>query len=110
MKYKCPVCGFDQLSSPPMNHVMCPCCGTEFGYHDCTRSHLELMNRWLAKGAPWFSKSIAPPAGWSWFNQLVSSGLIVVETGGQDVMFDDETQSHFPGPYTGWALTYQMGG
>lgn len=63
-EYVCPVCGYPELSSPPEDCMICPCCGTEFGYDDFALSHAELRVNWLAIGAPWFSEDTAPPMDW----------------------------------------------
>jgi hypothetical protein len=75
MKHRCPVCGFDGLTSPARDYKICPCCGTEFGYDDLNHSSDELRERWLAKGAPWFSKHTAAPKGWDALAQLAAAGL-----------------------------------
>jgi len=75
MKYACPVCGFNQMPYPPGDHNVCSCCGTEFGYHDRVRSHQELRMLWVAKGCPWFSNALAPPAGWNADAQMRKAGF-----------------------------------
>jgi hypothetical protein len=79
MKYRCPVCGYDALSDPPRDYMVCPCCGTEFGYHDLVHSWEDLRSRWLAKGAPWFSKHLTAPTGWDPNVQLAAAGFTVAE-------------------------------
>lgn len=77
MKYQCPVCGFGATPFPPEHHNICSCCGTEFGYHDFRLSHADLRRSWIDSGAPWFSTSLPPPAGWSplrQINELLLSG------------------------------------
>ena len=69
-KYYCPVCGYDQLDEPPADHNICSCCGTHFGYHDVGHAWSELRETWLLRGAPWFSRAVSPPVGWSAFEQL----------------------------------------
>jgi hypothetical protein len=68
--YYCPVCGYDQLVEPPANHSICSCCGTHFGYHDVGHSWSELREKWLLKGAPWFSHAVPRPARWNALEQL----------------------------------------
>jgi|SRR5205809_3691288 len=76
MRYNtCPVCGYLQMTSPPEDFYICPCCGTEFGYDDSTRSHLQLRNAWLASGAKWFSNYTKMPFGWNGFRQVAEAGL-----------------------------------
>jgi hypothetical protein len=74
--HRCPVCCYPDLDEPAYDELgcasfeICPCCGTEFGYDDSGASHEELRRRWLARGAPWFSRSRLPPPGWSAVEQL----------------------------------------
>jgi len=82
--YLCPVCGYDQLDEPPQHYSTCPSCGTEFGYQDFAVTqegrHAQwerLRRRWLARGAPWFSPVIAPPAHWNPYAQLFNAGMAV---------------------------------
>lgn len=77
--YTCPVCGYDKLSEPPVNHLICPSCGTEFEYDDFMTSHEELRKEWLAKGAPWFSRVTPKPINWDGYQQLVQAGYIQPE-------------------------------
>jgi hypothetical protein len=81
MTYLCPVCGFDKLRTPPENHAICPCCGTEFDYHDATRSHSQLRYRWIGKGAEWFSRTTRPPRGWDWYKQLSNASMLSIGLG-----------------------------
>ena len=80
--YSCTVCGYADLDEPPVDEhgsasfSICPCCGTEFGYDDASRSHEELRQLWVATGAPWFSKATLPPAGWDATNQLKTAGFL----------------------------------
>ena len=76
MPYACPVCGFDRMPFPPTDNNICSCCGTEFGYHDRARSHEELRKEWIAKGCPWFSTAMKPPADWKASVQLLHAGLV----------------------------------
>lgn len=64
MNYICPVCGFGGLSEPPENFVICPSCGTEFGYTDFMRTHDELRRRWIDGGLKWHSRVIPEPPNW----------------------------------------------
>ena len=72
MKYTCPVCGWPELEEPPENHMICGCCGTQFGYHDANMSHGDLQGAWIARGMPWFDGQ--PPAGWDPIAQLETAG------------------------------------
>ena len=75
MTYTCPVCGYPELEDPPENHEICPSCGTQFGYHDFTRSHAELRARWLERGAAWHSRVDPPPPNRNPYQQLFEAGL-----------------------------------
>ena len=75
MNYICPVCNFAGLSRPPIDWLICPCCGTEFENDDRYRSHGELRADWLDRGAPWFSKATKPPVDWDAFSQVVRENL-----------------------------------
>ena len=72
----CPVCGFRGLPAPPTDFIICPCCGTEFGYDDFTHTHEQLRAAWLHNGAHWFSEFTGPPHGWNPYSQLLRAGLI----------------------------------
>ncbi len=73
--FTCPVCAYDALIRPPCDYMICPCCGTEFGYDDFSATHEELCAEWLAKGAPWFSKKTPPPPGWEPKAQLQRAAM-----------------------------------
>lgn len=81
-KYSCTVCGYPDLSEPPVDEYgcatfsICPCCGIEFGYDDATTSHQDLRQRWLEAGAVWFSKQMPRPDDWNASAQLKAAGLI----------------------------------
>lgn len=60
--YTCPVCGYDELNSPPENFSICPSCGTEFGYDDHRKSHAKLRAEWIQNGLEWFDQPA--PYGW----------------------------------------------
>jgi uncharacterized Zn finger protein (UPF0148 family) len=75
MNYECPVCGFNKLKQPAERHMICPCCGTQFGYHDKGASSTELRHNWITKGAQWHSKRTAVPVDWSAYQQLVAFGV-----------------------------------
>ena len=43
------------------NHVICSCCGAEFGYEDFTLEGIrDHRNQWLENGAKWFSPKEKP--------------------------------------------------
>lgn len=77
--YICPVCGFDQLQYPPDDGIICPSCGTQFGYTDANVSHDVLLAEWLLHGAHWHSKVIPKPANWNPYEQLYRAGLLELE-------------------------------
>jgi len=81
MSYLCPVCGYDQLSRPPRDYSICPCCGTEFGYDDYATIHEQLRQRWMASGAHWFSHARPAPNGWNPLIQLMASGFVTRTVG-----------------------------
>lgn len=61
MEYTCPVCEFDRLRKPPEDYLICPSCGTQFGYSDANRTHEELRQLWIAHGKRWYSSRIPNP-------------------------------------------------
>lgn len=74
----CRVCGLGFLESPwgqdgqTPSWEVCPCCGTEFGYEDCTLIGVRSQrNRWLASGAKWVDKTKAPD-DWSLEKQIAA--------------------------------------
>jgi hypothetical protein len=76
--YTCPVCGFKELEEPPEDFNICPCCGTEFGYHDVGHSDRELRNAWLKKGGMWSDvedNHYPTRANWNAWSQLDMAGL-----------------------------------
>jgi len=62
MRYICEICGYAELEYPPWgedgknpSYNICPCCGVEFGYEDCTtESKLKYFNKWAESGYKWF--------------------------------------------------------
>lgn len=74
MKFHCPVCGYDRLNAPPHDDLICPCCGTHFGYDDYAHSVPELRSDWIKGGAKWFSRRTPMPNGWSPVIQLRNTG------------------------------------
>jgi len=73
---KCRVCGLPQ-DQPPWGEdgktpsfAICPCCGTEFGYHDATAKAIKAQrDRCLSSGAKWFEPR-KKPQQWSLEEQL----------------------------------------
>lgn len=82
MRYQCTVCGYWQLTRPPQDDTICPCCGTHFGYHDYATTHEELRRKWISSGAHWFSRAQTSPVGWDPFVQLIESRLIPFQLAG----------------------------
>lgn len=73
MHYTCPVCGYPDLENPPEDHLICPSCGTQFGYDDVGHSYAELRKMWVASGAEWFLAR--PPLAWNPWLQLIMAGF-----------------------------------
>src|ERR1035441_1916495 len=78
--FMCPVCGYDGLTKPAMNHQICPSCGTQFGYSDAgpepiAEIHSGLRAYWLNHGASWQSSVIPRPPNWNASAQLIKAGL-----------------------------------
>jgi hypothetical protein len=74
--FTCLVCGYTNLDEAPYDnygcasYIICPCCGTEFGYDDCTISHIALRQKWIKSGMKWWSKNILPQKNWNPKEQL----------------------------------------
>src|SRR2546430_2324621 len=96
--FECPVCGYDRLWRPAEDFLICPSCGTEFGYHDAQSNHTELRNQWLRRGAIWSSPVIPPPPNWDAYNQLVKANLLQ-PTGTANA---SSTIASLPPPYVVW--------
>jgi len=86
MKYKCPVCGYDELKNPIYDnegngtYEICVCCGFEFGYDDFPNKEEAYKNwraTWIKDGCKWFSKQTKQPKKWDPNQQLHS--LLSVE-------------------------------
>src|SRR5438105_10162934 len=77
MRYACPVCAYG-MEDPAIDYHICPCCGTEFGYHDVGRTPSDIRAEWLRSGANWWSPVDARPDGWNPYAQLIRGGLTVV--------------------------------
>ncbi|MGI8883517.1 MAG: hypothetical protein ACR2IA_04655 [Pyrinomonadaceae bacterium] len=59
--YSCPVCGFDKLWRPADDDLICPSCGTQFGYTDANNTHSQLRQRWIDNGKQWYSPVLPRP-------------------------------------------------
>jgi predicted RNA-binding Zn-ribbon protein involved in translation (DUF1610 family) len=57
----CPVCGYDKLWRPAEDDLICPSCGTQFGYTDAIRTHSQLRQRWIDNGKQWYSPVFPKP-------------------------------------------------
>ncbi len=68
----CPVCNY-LLSELPEDYDYCPCCGTQFGYHDAGRTYASLRQAWVSRGMPWWSPVRQAPDGWNAQRQLLKS-------------------------------------
>lgn len=85
--YICPVCGYPDLDTPSRMGEICPSCGVEFGYDDDLGvSYEDLRNRWLERGAPWFSRATHPPPQWNALNQLEAVGLTSSTVGAVELL------------------------
>jgi hypothetical protein len=78
LKYTCPVCGFAELTLPPSDYSICPCCGTEFDYDNAALNNEQLRAIWIHDGAHWFAGDEWPaPIGWNPSIQLARAGMSV---------------------------------
>ena len=65
--FTCSVCGYDGLNEAPYDEhgcssfTICPSCGTEFGYDDCSMTHEVLRKKWVLSGMKWWSTAISKP-------------------------------------------------
>ncbi len=75
-KFACRICGLYQDEEPwgedgkTPSFNICDCCGSEFGYEDCTFHSVEnARTQWKLKGYPWYNTKYAP-IDWSLAVQL----------------------------------------
>ena len=78
--HTCPVCGYSKLRRPPEDHLICPSCGTQFGYSDAGTApiyaiHARLRAKWISRGANWSSRVVHAPPYWSPWLQLIRAGF-----------------------------------
>jgi len=66
----CPVCGYS-MEFPPTDWNICPSCGTEFGYNDVGKSHIDLRRIWIEGGMRWWSPVEKQPDEWDPETQLI---------------------------------------
>ncbi|NET50220.1 MAG: hypothetical protein F6K09_16205 [Merismopedia sp. SIO2A8] len=57
----CPICGFPwsepiDIDEVCCSHLICDCCGCEYGYDD----NPIYRKNWLKRGAPWFNSNRRP--------------------------------------------------
>lgn len=75
----CPVCGYSKMEFPATRFdTICACCGTQFGYDDCTRSHASLRKDWIKRGCLYFDFRVEPK-DWSRhaaFKQMRQANLL----------------------------------
>lgn len=64
VEYACPVCNYS-MDDPPRDWNYCPCCGTQFDYHDIGTTHEELRQDWIKGGMKWWSPVRDAPSGWN---------------------------------------------
>ncbi len=77
MIFTCPVCGYRELPRPAVDDLICPSCGTQFGYDDCSASHVDLRREWIRRGLNWHSRVIPQPRSWNPLVQLTEAGFAV---------------------------------
>jgi len=80
MKYTCPVCGNNLLTSAPEDYSICPCCRTEYEVSDTYYSYAELRQAWIEHGALWGIKYVPAPADWSPVVQLKNISYVCSST------------------------------
>ena len=78
--HSCPVCGYKGLRHPPENHLICPSCGTQFGYSDVgskpkAEIWADLRLYWINNGKTWHSKVVPKPSLWNADKQLIDANL-----------------------------------
>jgi len=88
--YLCPVCGYSEMSRPPAECNICPCCFTEFGVSNVGWSNAELREDWIARGALWSDPDVNPPAGWDPIAQLRETGYELTKSERESIRFAHE--------------------
>ncbi len=72
---RCRVCGLDEdderfRGAGSAQYVICSCCGAESGVDDVSTTAVRrYRDRWIARGAPWFTEADRP-GDWSLHRQL----------------------------------------
>lgn len=66
-KMSCRICGYINLEPPwgedgkTPDFNICPCCGVEAGYEDCTKEAINKYRKsWLEMGSKWNEKEEKP--------------------------------------------------
>lgn len=78
--YTCPVCCYPALDEPPVNHAICPCCGTHFAYDDANTAHAVLRRDWLDAGACWFDDyDPCPREGLSMITAYIEAAMALAQ-------------------------------
>jgi hypothetical protein len=80
--YSCPVCGYANLRRPPEIALICPSCGTQFGYSDSGPEPIALIHAglragWIDRGANWHSTVVPKPEYWNPWLQLYQAGFLL---------------------------------
>lgn len=77
----CTICGYSKLREPPRDETrapsweICPCCGSESGYHDYQPSAvISNRKKWIENGAHWFDNRLKPK-DWDLRDQLRGIGV-----------------------------------
>ncbi len=78
--YICPVCGYDKLEEPPLNHEICPCCSTHFSYNDSGPKepsfyHKILRDEWINIFEMKFAHEFLLPENYDPIKQLLNIGI-----------------------------------
>ena len=86
----CPICGYMGLEGMPYseengifygNHIICSCCGFQFGFHDDPREQRQnLMKKWqfnwIKSGCKWWSPNPLP-MDWNPGEQLKNINIFI---------------------------------
>ena len=103
MTFQCPVCGYSELPRPVEDDLICPCCGTHFGYHDYGATYEGLRFNWIERGARWFSRSIRPPHGWNPVKQLADARMLL-RVGSDPTPVETNRTDLAPNEMLSWSL------
>jgi len=103
MTFQCPVCGYLELPRPAQDDLICPCCGTHFGYHDYGATYEEIRSDWIARGALWFSRSIKQPNQWDPVKQLADARMLL-RVGSDPASIETNRTDLAPNEMRSWSL------